>query len=222
MDIDNRDLGSYVSEAQRLINKELSLPAGYSLKWSGQYEYLERAQERLMTVVPLTLVIILLLLYLSFRRFSDVFIIMVTLPFALIGGIWLLFSLNYNFSVAVMVGFIALLGVAVEIGILMLVYLNQAYKKQQEKAKQTNHALTHDNLKEAIIDGALMRVRPIFMTLVSIVIGLLPIMLGSGTGSEVMRRIAAPMVGGMISATILTLLVLPAAFLLWKSRSLKT
>ncbi len=221
VDIEERDLGSYVKEAQRLVQEELKLPAGYSLKWSGQYEYLERAQERLMKVVPLTLVIILLLLYFSFRRFTEVFLIMATLPFALVGGIWLLFSLNYNFSVAVMVGFIALSGVAVEIGILMLVYLNQAYHARQEKALKDKKAITIHDLKGSILEGALMRVRPILMTVAAIIAGLLPIMLGSGTGSEVMRRIAAPMVGGMISATILTLLVIPAVFLLWKSHGVK-
>ena len=222
VDIKNRDLGSYVKEAQHLVNKELALPVGYTLKWSGQYEYLERAQERLMSVVPLTLIIILLLLYLSFRRLTEVFLIMGTLPFALVGGIWLLFFLNYNFSVAVIVGFIALSGVAVEISILMLVYLNQAYEKHQEKADKTKYSLTLNDIKESILDGALRRMRPILMTVSAIIAGLLPIMFGSGTGSEVMRRIAAPMVGGMISATFLTLLVIPAVFLLWKRRSLKT
>ncbi len=216
VDIEERDLGSYVKDAQRIVRDELKLPAGYAIHWSGQYEYLERAQERLMKVVPLTLVIILLLLYFSFRRFTEVFIIMGTLPFALVGGIWLLFSLNYNFSVAVMVGFIALSGVAVEIGILMLVYLNQAYHARQEKVLKDRKSLSIHDLKESILEGALMRVRPILMTVAAIIAGLLPIMLGSGTGSEVMRRIAAPMVGGMISATILTLLVIPAVFLLWK------
>lgn len=216
VDIDGRDLGSYVAEAQATVDESLELPPGYSLNWSGQYEYMERAQNRLIKVVPVTIAIILLLLYLSFRRFTEVALIMGTLPLALIGGFWLLYLLGYNFSVAVMVGFIALAGVAVEIGVLMLVYLNQAFADIQEKKK--GH-LTIDDLKDAIIQGALLRIRPIIMTVSAIIAGLLPIMLGSGTGSEVMRRIAAPMVGGMFSATILTLLVIPAVYLLWKSPS---
>ena len=214
VDIDGRDLGSYVAEAQVKVEKSLEMPPGYSLNWSGQYEYMERAQSRLMKVVPVTIAIILLLLYLSFRRFTEVALIMGTLPLALIGGFWLLYLLGYNFSVAVMVGFIALAGVAVEIGVLMLVYLNQAFADIQEKKKGS---LTIDDLKDAITQGALLRIRPIIMTVSATIAGLLPIMLGSGTGSEVMRRIAAPMVGGMFSATILTLLVIPAVYLLWKA-----
>lgn len=214
VDIDERDLGSYVSEAQEAVDESLELPPGYSLNWSGQYEYMERAKNRLLKVVPVTISIILLLLYLSFRRFTEVALIMGTLPLALIGGFWLLYLLGYNFSVAVMVGFIALAGVAVEIGVLMLVYLNQAFADTQEK-KAGN--LTIDDLKDSILQGTLLRIRPIIMTVSATIAGLLPIMLGSGTGSEVMRRIAAPMVGGMFSATILTLLVIPAVYLLWKS-----
>lgn len=214
VDIDDRDLGSYVTEAQAKVAKDLKLPAGYSLSWSGQYAYMERAQNRLMKVIPLTIAIIMLLLYLSFKRFTEVVLIMGTLPLALVGGFWLLYMLGYNFSVAVMVGFIALAGVAVEIGILMLVYLNQAWTAIQPSPSKT---ITSDALKEAIIQGALLRIRPIIMTVTAIIAGLLPIMLGDGTGSEVMRRIATPMVGGMLSATILTLLVIPAAYFLWKS-----
>ncbi|MBT4880665.1 MAG: efflux RND transporter permease subunit [Alphaproteobacteria bacterium] len=217
VDIDGRDLGSYVADAQSKVEKSLDLPPGYSLNWSGQYEYMERAQNRLMKVIPVTIAIILFILYLSFRRFTEVIVIMGTLPLALIGGIWLLFSLNYNFSVAVMVGFIALAGVAVEIGMLMLVYLNQALKKTQELATIEARPLTTKDIKDAILQGTLLRIRPIIMTVSAIIGGLLPIMLGSGTGSEVMSRIAAPMVGGMLSATLLTLLVIPAVFLLWKA-----
>lgn len=216
VDIDGRDLGSYVAEAQATVQNSLKLPPGYSISWSGQYEYMERAQNRLMKVVPITLAIILLLLYLSFRRFTEVALIMGTLPLSLIGGFWLLYLLGYNFSVAVMVGFIALAGVAVEIGVLMLVYLNQAFADIQ---KRKEDKLTLEDLKDSIIQGALLRIRPIIMTVSAIIAGLLPIMLGSGTGSEVMRRIAAPMVGGMFSATILTLLVIPAVYLLWKAPS---
>ncbi|MEE9451438.1 MAG: efflux RND transporter permease subunit [Gammaproteobacteria bacterium] len=212
IDLEGRDIGSYIKEAQQLVRDNLKLPTGYALNWSGQYEYMERAKERLTMLLPLTLVIIALLLYLCFNRFTEVIIIMGTLPLALVGGIWLLYGLNYNLSVAVGVGFIALAGVAVEIGVLMLLYLNQAIQKRT----QATQKLTPKEIKEAIIEGALLRVRPIIMTVATIVIGLLPVMLGTGTGSEVIRRIAAPMVGGMISATILTLIVIPAIYLLWK------
>lgn len=219
VDIKDRDLGSYVEEAQRVVAAEVKLPAGYSITWSGQYEYMVRAKERLSTVVPITLAIIILLLYLNFRNLIEVAIIMGTLPMALIGGFWLLYLLGYNMSVAVGVGFIALAGVAVEIGVVMLVYLNQAYQKYLNKAEFENRKITVQEVRDAVIEGALLRVRPIMMTVAAIIAGLLPIMLGSGTGSEVMRRIAAPMVGGMISATILTLIVIPAVFLVWKQRS---
>lgn len=219
VDIKGRDLGSYVEEAQKVVAAEVNLPAGYSINWSGQYEYMVRAKERLGTVVPITLAIIILLLYLNFRNLIEVAIIMGTLPMALIGGFWLLYLLGYNMSVAVGVGFIALAGVAVEIGVVMLVYLNQAYQKYLTKAETENRQITVAEVREAVVEGALMRVRPIMMTVTAIVAGLLPIMLGSGTGSEVMRRIAAPMVGGMISATILTLIVIPAIFLVWKKRT---
>jgi Cu(I)/Ag(I) efflux system membrane protein CusA/SilA len=221
IDIQNRDLGSYVSEAKQVVAEQLNLPSGYSLNWSGQYEYMERAKEKLSTVVPVTLAIIVLLLYLNFRRITEVFIILTTLPLALVGGIWLMYLLNYDMSVAVGVGFIALAGVSVEIGVVMLVYLNQAYRRQQDKAFLEKRAVDITELRQAVIEGALLRVRPIMMTVAAIIAGLLPIMLGSGTGSEVMRRIAAPMVGGMISATILTLLVIPATFLIWRGYQIK-
>jgi len=218
VDIESRDLGSYVVEAQRVVSEQVELPPGYSIAWSGQYEYMVRAKERLASVVPVTLLIIVLLLYLNFRRFSEVLIIMATLPLALVGGCWLLYLLDYNLSVAVGVGFIALAGVAVEISVVMLVYLNQALQQQRDMADHANRHLTTADIRNAVIEGALLRVRPIMMTVAAIIAGLLPIMLGGGTGSEVMRRIAAPMVGGMVSATILTLIVIPAAFLLWKQR----
>jgi Cu(I)/Ag(I) efflux system membrane protein CusA/SilA len=221
VDIRDRDLGSYVAEAQRLVSEQIDLPAGYSLSWSGQYEYMVRAKEKLKTVGPLTLVIIVLLLFLNFRHFGEVAIILGTLPMALIGGIWLLYLLNYDLSVAVGVGFIALAGVAVEIGVIMLVYLNQALKHQERDAREQSRSLTVADVRQAVIDGAVMRVRPIMMTVSAIVAGLLPIMLGTGTGSEVMRRIAAPMVGGMASATILTLVVIPAVFLIWKQSGIR-
>ena len=220
VDITGRDLGSYVADAQKVVEDFVDLPAGYSLAWSGQYEYMVRAKERLSIVGPVTLAIIVLLLYLNFRRFAEVAIIIGTLPMALIGGLWLLYLLDYDLSVAVGVGFIALAGVAVEIGVVMLVYLNQAIREHIATAKSEGRALTMDDVQQAVIDGAVLRVRPIMMTVAAIIAGLLPIMLGSGTGSEVMRRIAAPMVGGMISATILTLIVIPALFLLWREKQL--
>jgi len=219
VDIEGRDLGSYVAEAQRVVAAQVKLPPGYSIAWSGQYEYMVRAKERLSAVVPVTLGIIVLLLYLNFRNFAEVALIMGTLPMALIGGFWLLYLLDYNMSVAVGVGFIALAGVSVEIGVIMLVYLNQALQVHIDKARQQKRSVTVDELRMAVEEGALLRVRPIMMTVATIIAGLLPIMLGGGTGSEVMRRIAAPMVGGMVSATILTLVVLPSVFFLMKYKT---
>ena len=220
IDIEGRDLGSYVQDAQSAVAEQVQLPSGYSIAWSGQYEYMVRAKEKLSTVVPVTLAVIVLLLYLNFRNLTEVLIIMGTLPLALGGGLWLLYLLDYNLSVAVGVGFIALSGVAVEIGVVMLVYLNQALRKTMDDAQTENRVLSRKDVRNAVVDGALLRVRPIMMTVTAIIAGLLPIMLGSGTGSEVMRRIAAPMVGGMVSATVLTLVVLPAVFLLWKQATL--
>jgi len=221
VDVAGRDIGSYVADAQEVLANEFKLPAGYALTWSGQYEYMERAKERLTIVVPVTLVIILLLLFLNFRNMAAVLIIMGTLPLSLVGGVWIIYLLGYHLSVAVGVGFIALAGVAVEIGVLMIVYLNQALDHKAAEAKRKRRRVTVADLRDAVVEGALMRVRPIIMTVSVIIAGLLPIMLGSGTGSEVMRRIAAPMVGGMISATILTLLVIPATFLLWKQMAIQ-
>jgi len=221
VDIEGVDLGTYVRDARQAVNEQLDLPAGYSINWSGQYEYMERAKERLATVIPVTLLIIVLLLFMNFRNMAEVLIIMGTLPTALIGGIWLLYLLDYHISVAVGVGFIALAGVAVEIGVVMLVYLKQALNDHRRRAQEAGRSLSREDLSKAVVDGALLRVRPIMMTVAAIIAGLLPIMLGSGTGSEVMRRIAAPMVGGMVSATILTLAVIPAAFLIWQEYRLK-
>ncbi|MGF1714189.1 efflux RND transporter permease subunit [Photobacterium chitinilyticum] len=219
IDIDGRDLGSYVKNAQQKVAQQLNLPAGYSLIWSGQYEYMERAKARLSVVVPATIAIIMMLLYMSFRRAGEVLMIMGTLPLAMVGGLWLMEILGYNFSIAVGVGFIALAGVAVEIGVIMLVYLNQAWKFRQLEAEHLNKPLTKVDLTEAIKEGAGLRVRPVMMTVATVIIGLIPIMYGSGTGSEVMQRIAAPMIGGMVSALLLTLVVLPAVFKLWKEVS---
>lgn len=211
IDINNRDLGAYVADAQRAIAAEIELPAAYSLDWSGQYEYLLRAKERLSIVGPLTLAVIVLLLYLNFRSFAQVAIVVGTLPLAFAGGIWLLYLLDYELSVAVGVGFIALAGVAVEIGVVMLAYLDQAFRRHAETGR-----VSIETVRRAVIDGALRRLRPIVMTVAATIGGLLPIMFGGGTGSEVMRRIAAPMVGGMVSATLLTLVVIPALYLLWR------
>jgi Cu(I)/Ag(I) efflux system membrane protein CusA/SilA len=216
IDIEGVDIGSYVADAQSAVTEYVDLPPGYSISWSGQYEFMERAKAKLSVVVPVTLLIILLLLFMNFRRVIPVLMIMGTLPLALVGGIWLLDGLGYNMSVAVGVGFIALAGVAVEIGVLMIVYLEQALARRTETALEDGRSLGVEDINAAVIEGALMRVRPIMMTVIATIAGLLPIMLGSGTGSEVMRRIAAPMVGGMTSATILTLLVIPAAFLIWQ------
>jgi Cu(I)/Ag(I) efflux system membrane protein CusA/SilA len=219
--IQDRDIASYVDDAKRAVAKGVNLPAGYSINWSGQYEYLERAWNKLAIVGPLTLAIIMLLLYLNFRNFIEVIIIMGTLPVALVGGGWLLYLLDYNLSVAVGVGFIALAGVAVEIGVLMLVYLNIAYNQRHNQAIDEGRTMSLAELHESVIEGALLRVRPIMMTVAAIIAGLLPIMLGGGTGSEVMSRIAAPMVGGMVTATLLTLVVIPAVFLVWKKHGLE-
>jgi Cu(I)/Ag(I) efflux system membrane protein CusA/SilA len=221
VDIEGVDLGTYVVAAQQAVSDQVELPPGYSLNWSGQYEYMERAKQRLAVVVPITLVTIILLLFLNFRNITEVLIIMGTLPTALIGGIWLLYLLDYHISVAVGVGFIALAGVAVEIGVVMLVYLKQALASEKLKARKEHRTLNKGDIAEAVTNGALMRVRPIMMTVAAIIAGLLPIMLGSGTGSEVMRRIAAPMIGGMVSATVLTLALIPAVFLLWQKHLVK-
>ncbi len=216
VDIDGVDLGSYVQNAMAVVADQVELPTGYSLNWSGQYEYMLRAKEKLIYVVPLTLAIIIVLLYFNFRSFAEVAIIMGTLPLAMVGSIWLMYLLGYNFSVAVGVGFIALAGVAVEIGVIMLVYLNQAYRHMLEECEQEGVEPRLETLRHAVLHGAGLRVRPVMMTAAAIIVGLLPIMYGTGTGSEVMSRIAAPMVGGMLSAVILTLLVLPAVYLLWR------
>ncbi|MFK5986781.1 MAG: efflux RND transporter permease subunit [Pseudomonadota bacterium] len=221
VDIEGRDLGSYVADAQKIVAEQVNLPAGYAISWSGQYEYMVRAKERLTAVVPLTLAIIVLLLFINFRNIIEVMIIMGTLPFALIGGFWLMYILDYDMSVAVGVGFIALAGVTVEIGVLMLVYLNQAYKQIIEDVQQQNRDLNREDVKQAVLNGAGQRVRPIMMTVAAIVVGLIPIMFGEGTGSEVMQRIAGPMIGGMLSSVVLTLLVIPAIYFLWKSMGLK-
>ncbi|QPB82068.1 CusA/CzcA family heavy metal efflux RND transporter [Pseudoalteromonas rubra] len=221
VDIDGVDLGSYVEQARSVVAEELDLPAGYSLNWAGQYEYMIRAQEKLSYVLPLTLAIIMLLLYLNFRRFGEVALILLTLPMATIGGLWLMYLQGFNFSVAVGVGFIALAGVAVEIGVIMLVYLEQAFKDLQSEAQSRQAPVSESQYIDALLQGAALRVRPVMMTVSTIIIGLLPILYGTGTGSEIMSRIAAPMVGGMLSALVLALLVLPVCYSLMKKPALR-
>lgn len=213
VDIKDRDLGSYVKDAQRIVAEKMEMPPGYSLGWSGQYEYMLRAEERLKYVVPLTLVIILLLLYLNFRNFPESFMVLGAVPLALVGAIWFVYFLGYNLSVAVGVGFIALAGLAAEFGVVMLVYLDQSYYKH----KPTNMKELHN----AVIEGAVLRVRPKAMTAAVILAGLLPIMLGEGTGSEVMSRIAAPMLGGMVTAPLVSMVVIPIMYVMWRGREIK-
>ncbi len=221
VDIANRDVGSYVAAARKLVTEKVRLPPGYSLTWSGQYEYMQRANRNLAMVVPATIALIALLLFFAFRNVAHVLIIMGTLPMALAGSFWLMYLLGYNMSVAVAVGLIALAGVTTEVGVVLLVYLNQSVAAYRERCKASATSPSHDGLRNAVRDGALLRLRPIAMTAVAIISGLLPVMLGAGTGSEVMRRIAAPMVGGMISSLILTMLVIPAVYLLWEGRRLR-
>jgi len=216
VDIRDIDIGTYVSQARLAVQEHLMLPEGYSIVWSGQYEYIQRAQQRLQLVIPFTLLVIFLLLYMNFRSISESMIVMLSLPFSLVGGIWLVYLLNYDLSVAVGVGFIALAGVATETGVIMLIYLNQAYREKQLQGQMNSLK----DLYDAIIIGAVDRVRPKMMTVLTITAGLLPILWGTGAGSEIMKRIVAPMVGGMISSTMLTLLVIPVIYYLWKSHQL--
>ena len=220
VDIRDRDLGGYVAEAQRAVAASISLAPGYYVTWSGQYEYLERAEARLKVVVPVTLLIIFLLLYLNFRTLTETLIVMLSVPFALVGGLWLLWWLGFNLSVAVAVGFIALAGVAAETGVVMLIYLEQAMAELKAERSAEGRPFTRDDLRAAIMGGAVERVRPKMMTVIAIMAGLLPIMWSAGTGSEVMQRIAVPMIGGMISSTLLTLVVIPAIYGIVKGWSL--
>ena len=221
IDIAGRDLGSYVTEARARVADEVALPPGYSITWSGQYEYIQRMQERLTLVAPATLLLITLMLFLAFNRVIEVGIILAALPVALAGGVWFLWYLSFDISVAVLVGFIALAGVAVETAIVMLLYLNLAWEKRKKLAISENRSLTPFDIEESVFEGALLRVRPKVMTVATIFAGLIPIMYGHGTGSEIMQRIAAPMVGGMVTATLLTLFVIPAIFVIWKRLALR-
>ncbi|MBX3131761.1 MAG: efflux RND transporter permease subunit [Gemmatimonadaceae bacterium] len=214
VDVVDRDIGSYVAEAQRAVAAQVTVPTGYSVVWSGQYEYMERAKERMKVVIPATLALIFLLLYLNFGNVGESLIVMLSLPFALVGGLWFLWLLGYNWSVAVAIGFIALAGVAAETGVVMLIYLDHAWAARTAEGRRATLA----DLYDAVIEGAVERVRPKLMTVTAIMGGLLPLLWGTGAGGTVMRRIAAPMIGGMVSSTVLTLLVIPAVYSLWKER----
>jgi Cu(I)/Ag(I) efflux system membrane protein CusA/SilA len=221
VDIRDRDIGSYVAEARKAVAERVKFPPGYYATWSGQFEYMERAAAKMKVVIPVTLLLIFLLLYLNFRRVTESLIVMLSVPFALVGGVWLLWLLGYNLSVAVAVGFIALAGVAAETGVVMLIYLENAWLERQARCEAEDCVPTADDLHAAIMEGAVERVRPKMMTVTAIMAGLLPIMWSSGTGSEVMSRIAAPMVGGMVSSTVLTLVVIPVLYALVKAREIK-
>jgi Cu(I)/Ag(I) efflux system membrane protein CusA/SilA len=217
VDVAGRDIGGYVAEAKREVERMVRLPTGYTLVWSGQYEYMQRAKERMKLVIPATLAIIFLLLYLNFKSVAESLIVMLSLPFALVGGIWFIWLLGYNMSVAVAIGFIALAGVAAETGVVMLIYLDHAWAAQEVAGGKP----TLRQLYDAVMEGAVERVRPKLMTVTAIMAGLLPILWGGGAGASVMKRIAAPMVGGMISSTVLTLVVIPAIYSLWKEREVR-
>jgi len=212
VDIGSRDVGTYVKDAQRIVADRVHLPSGYTLVWSGQYEFMQRVIAKMRVVVPVTLGIIFLLLYLNFRSVPESLIVMLALPFSLVGGIWFLWGLHYNTSVAVWVGFIALAGVAAETGVVMLIYLDEAFHRRSLEGR----IQTPGDVRDAVREGALERLRPVIMTVTAIIAGLAPILWSTGTGADVMKRIAAPMVGGMVTATLLTLAVIPAIYLLWR------
>jgi len=222
VDLRDRDLGGYVADAQQAVAAQVKFPPGYYVSWSGQFEYMERAKARLQIVVPVTILIIFLLLYLNFRRVTESLIVMLSVPFALVGGLWLMWWLGFNLSVAVAVGFIALAGVAAETGVVMLIYLDSAMKELRAERAAEGRAFTGDDLYAAIMTGAVERVRPKMMTVSAIMAGLLPILWSHGTGAEVMQRIAVPMIGGMVSSTVLTLLVIPAIYAVVKAASLRS
>jgi Cu(I)/Ag(I) efflux system membrane protein CusA/SilA len=212
VDLRDRDLGGYVADAKKAVTAQVKFPPGYYVTWSGQFEYLERAKARLQVVVPVTALIIFLLLYLNFRRVTETLIVMLSVPFSLVGGLWLMWWLGFNLSVAVAVGFIALAGVAAETGVVMLIYLESALAERRRMSAAEGRALTATDVNSAVMSGAVERLRPKMMTVTAIIAGLLPILWSTGTGAEVMQRIAVPMIGGMISSTLLTLIVIPAIF----------
>jgi Cu(I)/Ag(I) efflux system membrane protein CusA/SilA len=216
VDVRDRDVGSYVREARELLERRLVLPSGYRLEWSGQYEALARAEARLRVVVPITLAVIFLILVAHFRSVAESALVMLSLPFALVGGVWFMWALDYHLSVAVAIGFVALAGVAAETGVVMLLYLDHAHADRRARGAMRARA----DIDAAIEHGAVERVRPKIMTVTAIMAGLVPILWSQGTGADVMKRIAAPMVGGMLSSTVLTLIVIPAVYSLWKERAL--
>ena len=226
VDIRDRDIGSYVAAGQKAVREQVQFPSGYYATWSGQFEYMERANEKLKVVVPITLLMVFLLVYLNFNRLTETLIVMLSVPFSLVGGIWLMYWLDYNMSIAAAIGFIGLIGIAAESGMVMLEFLDQALKDVTAKREASGSKVTVEDLYEAVVQGAVYRIRPVMMTIAGSVLGLLPVMFSSGTGSEVIRRISAPMVGGMVSATVLTLIVFPAVYALVKEipirHSLKT
>jgi Cu(I)/Ag(I) efflux system membrane protein CusA/SilA len=214
IDIDTGDVGGYVRRAQEHIAASVQLPTGYTLVWSGQFEFMERVRERLGTIVPLTLLIVFTLLYVNFGNVAESLLVMLALPFGLVGGVWFLWLLGYNTSIAVWVGFIALAGVAAETGVIMLIYLDEAYQRYRAEGRLNGPA----DVAAAVVEGAVERLRPKAMTVITVIVGLMPILWSAGTGADVMKRIAAPMVGGMVSSTVLTLVVLPAIYLIWRRR----
>jgi Cu(I)/Ag(I) efflux system membrane protein CusA/SilA len=218
VDVEGRDIGSYVAEGRERIEAELTLPTGYTIEWSGQFEAMERVREKMRLVVPLTLALIFLLLFLHFRNVTETLIVMGTLPFALVGGIWLLWLLGYDTSVAVWVGFIALAGVAAETGVVMLVYLDGAFRRRVHARAE---ALDGRDVHDAVMEGAVDRLRPKMMTVVSTVGGLMPLMWATGAGGATMRRIAAPMIGGLLTSTILTLIVIPVVYAVWREQQVR-
>ena len=215
VDVADRDIGSYVDEAKRVVGQMVKLPDGYYLEWSGQYEYMLRATERLKIVNPVTLLLVIVLLYFNTRSVAKIFIVLLAVPFSLIGAFWLIYLLGYNLSVAVWVGIIALAGVDAETGVVMLLYLDHAY----DKFKSAGRMNSLEDLEGAVEEGAVQRVRPKMMTVMAILMGLLPIMWSAGAGADVMKRIAAPMVGGVVTSFILELLIYPVVFTLWKWHS---
>jgi Cu(I)/Ag(I) efflux system membrane protein CusA/SilA len=217
LDVVDRDIGSYVADAKAMVQSMVVLPPGYTIQWSGQYEYMQRAKQKLQYVVPATLLIIFLLLYFNFRSVGESLIVMLSLPFALVGGVMLMWLAGYNWSVASVIGFIALAGVAAEIGVVMLVYLDQAFEKRKREGRLRGRL----ELFEVVREGAGQRLRPVIMTATAVIGGLLPILWAHGTGASVMKRIAAPMVGGMVSATLLTMLVIPVVYSLWREWALR-
>lgn len=221
VDIRDRDIGSYVAAAQKAVREQVKFPPGYYITWSGQFEFMQRAIEKLKVVLPITILIVFVLLYLNFNRISETLMVMLSVPFSVIGGVWLMYWLDYNLSIAAAVGFIGLIGIGAETGMVMLVYLDQAFEEIKAKRKAAGEQLTKEDIYAAVVQGSVYRIRPVMMTVAGSIVGLFPVMLSSGTGSELMRRIAAPMVGGMVSATVLTLIVIPAIYGLVKELSLK-